>query len=469
MASIDRYRPPREGYQPPSLPPKPERPSRSPSKRRDVPPSVPSPPTLSSRTSPPRPTSARKSAPSPIQRSPAAAPRPRANQWFFTSDEVASTPSIAEGLPPAEERLRRAKGVNFIYQAGVLLDLPQITLWVAGVFFHRFYMRRSMIEEKGGIHHYNIAATALFLANKTEENCRKTKEVIINVAKVAQKNAKLIIDEQSKEYWRWRDSILMYEELMLEILTFDLMVDNPYQRLYEHLGLLDIVHNKRLREAAWAFCNDACLTVLPLMMEARDVSIAAIFFATSSTQEKIDDVNGEPWWKVLRGDEGRVIKAINVMTEFYSENPLRKQDSRYQGSPEFNLESTRRRGETILSQTEVGSSQNGTPMDIDRGTQSPRARINGNSQDKAQPAKEGEDSSQDVTSASETQRARGDSDVNSKTAANDIDDRGPKPNGNGVRSPGSKRKAPELNSELESERQEKRARLSPEDEGEVLE
>jgi hypothetical protein len=50
--------------------------------------------------------------------------------------------------------MRRAKGVNFIYQAGVMLDLPQITLWVAGVFFHRFYMRCQMLPEKGGIHHY---------------------------------------------------------------------------------------------------------------------------------------------------------------------------------------------------------------------------------------------------------------------------------------------------------------------------
>lgn len=70
-------------------------------------------------------------------------------------DEVASSPSILEGgLSPAEERLRRAKGVNFIYQAGILLELPHVTLWVAGVFFHRFYMRFSMVEEKGGLHHY---------------------------------------------------------------------------------------------------------------------------------------------------------------------------------------------------------------------------------------------------------------------------------------------------------------------------
>lgn len=167
MASIDRYRPPpREGYQPPIIPNTNNRPgsasvptaisaaapNKSPSRRRDVPPPVPSPPTHSSRTSPPR-LHARPTAPSPSPPTPAA-PGTMASQWFFTQDEVLSSPSILDGLPPTEERLRRAKGVNFIYQAGIILELPQITLFVAGVFFHRFYMRRSMVEEKGGIHHY---------------------------------------------------------------------------------------------------------------------------------------------------------------------------------------------------------------------------------------------------------------------------------------------------------------------------
>lgn len=303
-----------------------------------------------------------------------------------------------------EERSRRAKGINFIYQAGVMLDLPQITLWVAGVFFHRFYMRYSMELEKGGIHHYvsvgtylasllraaslidilelicffgyiqNIAATSLFLANKTEENCRKTKDIIIAVAKVAQKNAKLIIDEQSKEYWRWRDSILTYEEIMLEQLTFDLMVDNPYRHLFELLGRLEVVHNKSLRQAAWAFCNDACLTSLPLLIDARDVAISAIFFASVHTNQQIDDVQGGSWWQYLDGDESRCIMAINVMRQIYTENPLRKQNPSLP-SPAFHLENTRRRGDTILSQNDTQSSNNATPMD--RGSRSPGARPNG--------------------------------------------------------------------------------------------
>ncbi|KAJ6784440.1 hypothetical protein PWT90_09972 [Aphanocladium album] len=412
MASIDRYRPPREGYQPPAVAnaPRPDQPpvSQSPARRREVPPAAPTPP----RHSPPR-SQVVSGQHTPATTGAAASasgsqtPLTAANQWSFTPAEVLSTPSVIDGISPEEERLRRAKGVNFVYQAGVMLDLPQITLWVAGVFFHRFYMRFSMVQEKGGIHHYvssrhggfftkkgekanlsrarlrqNIAATALFLANKVEENCRKTKDIIIAVAKVAQKNAKLIIDEQSKEYWRWRDSILTYEEVMLEQLTFDMMVDNPYRNLFELLGKLDIVHNKHLRQAAWAFCNDACLTSLPLLIEARDVAISAIFFASAHTNQQIDDIHGEPWWRYLRGDEARCAKAVEVMRQFYTENPLRKQNPSLP-SPAFHLEHTRRRGDALapggggggndlLSPNHLGG---GTPLD--RGSRSPAVRTNG--------------------------------------------------------------------------------------------
>ena len=160
MASLDRYRPPREGYQPPSLPPKPpprDRQSKSPTRRREIPPAAPSPPTHSSRNSPPRPVS-RRSAPSPARSIPPSPARQTAHQqWCISPDEVSSTPSVLDGLSPAEETIRRAKGVNFIYQVGICLQphsLPQVTLYVAAVFFQRFFMRFSMVEEKGGIHHY---------------------------------------------------------------------------------------------------------------------------------------------------------------------------------------------------------------------------------------------------------------------------------------------------------------------------
>ncbi|ROT37429.1 cyclin-K [Sodiomyces alkalinus F11] len=432
MANIDRWRPPREGYQPPTVVavPRPTSSSRSPVRQqRDVPPAVPSPPTSSSRTSPPRSQSRRDAQPSqPSPHSRPQTPLPLGQrQWYFDADEIASTPTIIDGISPAEERLRRAKGVNFIYQAGVMLDLPQITMWVAGVFFHRFYMRYSMVEEKGGIHHYNIAAAALFLANKTEENCRKTKNIIITVAKVAQKNTKLIIDEQSKEYWRWRDNILAYEELMLELLTFDLMVDNPYQRMFEMLRHLNVVQNKNLRHSAWAFCNDACLTSIPLILDARDIAITAIFFASVHTAQQISDVGDQAWWKAIDADESKCTLGITMMRQFYAENPLQKRN-RSLPSPAFDIESTRRPKDPPPGDNL--SSTAGTPRDADRSV---------GGRDDAVQAESG-----------------------SQPAAKDA----ARTNGNGVVSPASKRK--DVDSDIDG-RDSKRARLSDEDEGEVLE
>ena len=81
-------------------------------------------------------------------------PQHTQEQWLFKDEELNATPSILQGMPVAEERSRRAKGVNFITQAGILLKLPQVTLGTASMFFHRLFMRIGMDEKYGGIHHY---------------------------------------------------------------------------------------------------------------------------------------------------------------------------------------------------------------------------------------------------------------------------------------------------------------------------
>lgn len=284
-------------------------------------------------------------------------------QWLFTAQEIETSPSIDHGISPEEERTRRAKGVNFIYQAGILLKMPQITLQTAAVFLHRFYMRYSMVPEKGGIHHYvrtslprskasmqrldghvaeltggsmeqNIAATALFLASKAEETCRKTKEIVVAVARVAQKNASLIIDEQSKEFWRWRDNILAYEETMLELLTFDVVLTSPYHLLRAHLEGMDLVRFKGLRDTAWSFLNDSAMTTLCLRMPPRDIAVAAIYFGARFVNIRIpDDEEDMPWWHRLGGDPSQINEAVQVMAQFYMDNPLNKPDSELEQSP----------------------------------------------------------------------------------------------------------------------------------------
>lgn len=147
MTTIERYRPPQHFISDaPSIGPTTN--SSSNSLVSNIPPAVPSPPRLSRNSPPPRPNTTK------IRVPPATMAVDQLSQWLFAPDELKATPSMCDGLHPAEERCRRAKGVNFIIQVGILLKLPQMTIGVASTFFHRFYMRRSMVEKKGGLHHY---------------------------------------------------------------------------------------------------------------------------------------------------------------------------------------------------------------------------------------------------------------------------------------------------------------------------
>lgn len=66
------------------------------------------------------------------------------SQWLFSEAELARSPSILAGLAAEEERHLRAKGLSFIVQVGIMLKLPQITLYTASLFFNRFLMRYAL-------------------------------------------------------------------------------------------------------------------------------------------------------------------------------------------------------------------------------------------------------------------------------------------------------------------------------------
>jgi len=261
------------------------------------------------------------------------------SQWIFTESELLRSPSILDGLTPEKERENRSKGVNFILQVGIMLKLPQITLATASVFLHRFYMRRSMVDAPGkpGYHYYSMAATSLFLATKVEENCRKMKELVIACVRVAQKDPLKMVDEQDREYWRWRDNILIHEDLLLEVICFDLSLEPPYKTLYDLLVLFQEENNKKLRNAAWAFINDSCLTTLCLLFPSRTIATSALYAAARYAGVAFpDDQQERPWWEVIGVDIGDIRRACNYMAEIYEGAPTKpgRESGLYDRTPE---------------------------------------------------------------------------------------------------------------------------------------
>ncbi|RAH87459.1 hypothetical protein BO86DRAFT_414575 [Aspergillus japonicus CBS 114.51] len=239
-------------------------------------------------------------------------------QWLFTDEELTRTPSQLDGMKMEAENTSRSKGVNFISQVGIMLKLPQLTLATAAVYLHRFFMRYSMVDlpQRPGMHPYPIAATALM------------KELVVACCRVAQKQPNLVVDEQSKEFWKWRDTILVNEDTLLEALCFDLQLEEPYRILYEFLLFFGVADNKQMRNASWAFFT------------ARNIAAAALYAAAKHCDVGFeDDELGRPWWEQIDVDINEVRRTVTRMAQLYENNALQR-NTYYLSAPTASDEGT---------------------------------------------------------------------------------------------------------------------------------
>lgn len=160
------------------------------------------------------------------------------------------------------------------------------------------------------------------------------KEIVIACCRVAQKQPNMIVDEQSKEFWKWRDTILHHEDLLLEALCFDLQLEQPYRILYDFICFFGVGEHKPLRNAAWAFVNDSTYTVLSLQFNARTIAAAALYAAARHCDIGFkDDDLGRPWWEQLDVDLSQVRRACMRIAQLYENNAMQKHSQYYPTTP----------------------------------------------------------------------------------------------------------------------------------------
>ncbi|ORY05601.1 cyclin-like protein, partial [Basidiobolus meristosporus CBS 931.73] len=226
-------------------------------------------------------------------------------RWYIKNVDFRKTPSANDGIPYEKEVADRAKGCTFIVSVGMGLKLPQLTLATATVYFHRFYLRRSLKE----FHYYDMGATCILLASKVEETGRKLRDIINVCAQKAQKNDKLFLEENSKavssiqriissqEFQRWKDTILYNEEVLLETLCFDLAVEHPYKIL---LSLVkELRGSKKLAQTAWAFINDSLRSILCITYPPQVVAASALYVASRFLEETLTTTGTHGWWELI--------------------------------------------------------------------------------------------------------------------------------------------------------------------------
>lgn len=163
------------------------------------------------------------------------------------------------------------------------------------------------------------------------------KELVVACVRVAQKDANKVVDEQDKEFWRWRDTILQLEDQVLETLCFDLTLEQPYKVLFDFLKQFHEENNKPLRNAAWSYLNDSFMTPACLIWSSRTVAASALYAAARHTNASFpDDEHGNPWWDIIGVPLKSIRKATNFMAAVYENAPLRggSEESMYQRTPE---------------------------------------------------------------------------------------------------------------------------------------
>ncbi|KAJ1725473.1 hypothetical protein LPJ53_000403 [Coemansia erecta] len=237
--------------------------------------------------------------------------------WQFRRGDLQQTPSVQSGWTVEREELDRAKACSLIYSAARKLQLPQLTAASACVYLHRFFMRHSLKE----YHHYNIAATCLFVACKSEETLRKLESFIPVIVYYASKG-KRKAPEGTSEFEKWRTVILHTEVVLLEALCFDMVVEHPYVAL---IGILETVRAQRqVGQMAWSFVADFLRLPLCLVWPARTLALAAVGLAARvGARETGRSVEDEGRWRARVGgsDEG-VDEAMQWLLDFYSREAM---------------------------------------------------------------------------------------------------------------------------------------------------
>lgn len=294
-------------------------------------------------------------------------------KWLFTDEELERTPSRIDNIEREKEDYIRHRAVEFIWQVSTMLKMPPQTSMTATVFMHRFLMRYSLRGHYPELaselmHPKVIAAVALFVAFKVDETMRRMRDFVVACCRVAMKQPDLIVDEQSKDYWKWRDLILQNEGIMLEYLCFDLQLESPYRILWDYSLFLNVGDNRPLRHAAYAFLNDSTYTVLCLQFQPRVIVAAGLYAAARHCKVAFpDDAEGRPWWDQIDVRIEDLVRACQLIVKIYE----RVQQNLSKAFPDFAISDTDSNDPTRLFHSNPTSTLEPTPRSSSLNTPTP--------------------------------------------------------------------------------------------------
>ncbi|XP_017325459.1 cyclin-T2a isoform X4 [Ictalurus punctatus] len=236
-----------------------------------------------------------------------AAHRGSSSKWFFSREQLETTPSRRCGVEPDRELSYRQQAANLIQDMGQRLNVSQLTINTAIVYMHRFYMYHSFTK----FHRNIISPTALFLAAKVEEQPRKL-EHVIKVSHACLNPQEPPLDTKSNAYLQQAQELVILETIVLQTLGFEITIEHPHTDVVKCSQLVRA--SKDLAQTSYFMAtNSLHLTTFCLQYRPTVIACVCIHLACKWSNWEIPvSTDGKHWWEYV--DNSVTLELLDELT-----------------------------------------------------------------------------------------------------------------------------------------------------------
>ncbi|XP_037810094.1 cyclin-T isoform X2 [Lucilia sericata] len=244
--------------------------------------------------------------------------RDKDSMWYFSSEELANSPSRKAGISPDQELSYRQMTAYLIQEMGQRLQVSQLCINTAIVYMHRFYAFHSFTH----FHRNGIAAASLFLAAKVEEQPRKLEHVIKAANKCLNQPTTSTTDTY---YLEQAQDLVFNENVLLQTLGFDVAIDHPHTHVVKTCQLVKAC--KDLAQTSYFLASNSLhLTSMCLQYKPSVVACFCIYLACKWSRWEIpQSTEGKHWFHYV--DETVTMDLLKKLTDefiaIYEKSPAR--------------------------------------------------------------------------------------------------------------------------------------------------
>uniref|UniRef100_A0A336M388 CSON011270 protein n=1 Tax=Culicoides sonorensis TaxID=179676 RepID=A0A336M388_CULSO len=233
-------------------------------------------------------------------------PQDSQSRFYFTQEQLANSPSRKCGMDADTELQYRQRAANLIQDMGQRLHVSQLCINTAIVYMHRYYAFHSFTH----FHRNSIAAAALFLAAKVEEQPRKLEHVI----KVSHLCLNQEPPDPTKEaYQELAQDLVFNENVLLQTLGFDVAIDHPHTHVVKTCGLVKA--SKELAQTSYFMASNSLhLTTMCLQYRPTVVACFCIHLACKWSRWEIpQSTEGKHWFQYV--DKTVTLDLLKQLTD----------------------------------------------------------------------------------------------------------------------------------------------------------